>query len=127
MTITDIQLRLLQENQGYWALMKQVVYMDLGSILFRILFEYALLHLVGAVTAEKKRLLCIAITIVDHKEDGSWEFFSGNYLTKIKVTGLEEAIEMDVTVKEVANLPPGYSARRETTNADWIKYKKSAS
>ena len=101
--------------------------MDLGLILLQVFFECSSLRLIGGLTAEEERLLSLPITIVDHNEDGSWEFYSGNYLTKAKVTELEEVIEMDETVKEVADLPPGYSARRETTNAEWIRYKKSAS
>ncbi len=117
----------MQENQGYWALPENGVYMDLGLILLQVFFEYSALRLVGGLTAEEERLLSLPITIVDHKEDGSWEFFSGNYLTKIEVTGLEEAIEQDAAVKEVEDLPLGYSAIRETTNAKWIRYKKSES
>ncbi len=73
----------------------------------------------------KKRLLTVPITIVDHTEDGSWEFFSGNYLTKIRIIFLEEAIDYDSSVKEVEDLPLGFSAKRETTDSKWIRFKKS--
>jgi hypothetical protein len=82
--------------------------------------------LVYYLLSEKgKRQLTVPITIVDHKEDGLWDFFSGTHLTKIRITSLEEAIERDMTVKEVMDLPMGYSAKRKDTDSQWIRYKAS--
>ena len=81
--------------------------------------------LIHRIFSEKKRKLTVPITMVDHKDEGSWEFFSDSYLTKIRITRLSEAIENDITVKEVEDLPLGYSAMRENTNSKWIRYKTS--
>jgi hypothetical protein len=72
---------------------------------------------------KRQRQLTVPITIVDHKSDDSWEFFSGTHLTKIKITSIEEAIEHDMTVKEIMDLPVGYSATRKSTDSTWIRYK----
>ena len=81
---------------------------------------------VSYIYVEPERpLLSVPITIVDHKEDESWEFFSNSYLTKIKITSLEEAIDDDSSIEEIGDLPFGFSAERKTTNSKWIRYKKS--
>src|SRR5687768_11345061 len=72
---------------------------------------------------KRQRQLTVPITIVDHKADDSWEFFSGTHLTKIRITSLEETIEHDMTVTEIMDLPSGYSAVRKDTDAKWIRYK----
>ena len=90
-----------------------------------LIFNGLLEWLVYRLFSEEKRQLNVPITIVDHKENGSWQFFSGTYLTKIRITDIEEAIENDITVKEVKDLPLGYSAMRENTDSMWIRYKTS--
>ena len=71
------------------------------------------------------QVLSVPITIVDHTEDDNWHFFSGNYLTKIKISSFQEAIGHDSTVKALQNLPIGFSSKRKTTNASWVRFKKS--
>ena len=53
----------------------------------------------------KTHPLSVPITIVDHKEDGSWKFFSGNYLTKIRITNLDVAVDNDSSIKEIETCP----------------------
>jgi hypothetical protein len=74
---------------------------------------------------KENRPITVPITIVDHKEDGSWEFFSSNYLTKIRITSLEEAVENDSSVERIKDLPLGLSAERKTISSKWIRYRKS--
>jgi len=75
--------------------------------------------------AEKEKPpITVPITIVDHKEDGSWEFFCSNYSTKIKIASLEEAIGNDSSIKEIGDLLLGFSAERKTSKSKWIRYKK---
>ncbi|MFC2123503.1 hypothetical protein ACFLU5_01730 [Bacteroidota bacterium] len=78
------------------------------------------------IRSRKRTLpLTVPITIVDHKEDGSWDFFSNNYLTRIKIADLEEAVENDSSINEIGDLPIGFSAERKTSKSKWIRYKKS--
>jgi hypothetical protein len=88
-----------------------------------LIFSTLLELLIHLMFSEKKRKLTVPITIIDHKHEGSWEFFSGSYLTKIRITSLADAIENDITVKEVEDLPLGYSAMRENTNSKWMRLK----
>jgi hypothetical protein len=90
-----------------------------------LIFTALLESLVHRLFSEEKRQLNVPITIVDHKEDGSWQFFSGTYLIKIRITDIEEAIENDITVRELKDLPLGYSAMRENTDFMWMRYKTS--
>lgn len=78
-----------------------------------------------SIFKEEKRPLSVPITIIDHNLDGSWEFFNGDYLTKIRLKNLEEAIQQDVSIQEISDLPPGISAERKTTKSAWKRYKKS--
>lgn len=74
---------------------------------------------------KSKPVFSVPITIVDHTEEDSWHFFSGNYLTKIRMTSLQEAINNDPTIKALKDLPIGFSAKRKTTNAAWVRFRKS--
>ena len=74
---------------------------------------------------KKKTEISVPITLVDHTEDDDWQFFSGNYLTKVRISSLQEAIENDSTVKTLQDLPIGFSAERKTTNAAWVRFRKS--
>jgi len=73
---------------------------------------------------KEKPPITVPITIVDHKKDGSWEFFCNNYLNKIKITSLEEAVDNDSSIKEIIDLPLGFSAKRKSSKSKWIRYKK---
>jgi hypothetical protein len=95
------------------------------TLISAVIFGYAEGLLLGFFVEKEKPLITIPITIVDHKEDGSWEFFCDNYLTKIRITCFEEAIENDSSIKELADLPIGFSAERKTTKSKWIRFKKS--
>ena len=72
---------------------------------------------------KEKRPITAPITIVDHREDDSWEFFSNNYLTKVRIASLEEAMDNDSSVEEIRDLPLGFSAERKTINSSWIRHK----
>jgi hypothetical protein len=64
------------------------------------------------------------ITMVRHEsDDGAWTFFSNdeyqNYEDVAKIVGLSEIIEIDSTILEIADLPEGYYASRNTKEDDW--------
>lgn len=68
------------------------------------------------------------ITRVYHdEEDGAWQFFSDdpfeNYEDVAKVVALDEIVSLDKTVLEIADLPMGCCAVRESRYTDWRIFK----
>ena len=68
------------------------------------------------------------ITYVTHEiEDGAWQFFSSdifdNYEDVAMIVGLREIIELDKTVLDIADLPLGYVATRQSSNDKWTRKK----
>lgn len=68
------------------------------------------------------------ITYVTHEiEDGAWQFFSNdkfeNYEDVAMIVSLGEIIKIDKTVLDIADLPLGYVATRQSTNDKWTKKK----
>jgi hypothetical protein len=64
------------------------------------------------------------ITLVRHEpDDGAWTFFSNdeyqNYETVAKIVGLKEIIKIDSSVLEIADLPLGYYASRNSKRDNW--------
>lgn len=71
------------------------------------------------VIKENKR-----ITYVTHEEeDGAWQFFSNdefeNYEDVAMIVGLGEIIGLDPSLLELADMPVGHYAIRETMNEKW--------
>ena len=68
------------------------------------------------------------ITYVTHEiEDGAWQFFSSdtfdNYEEVAMIVGLSEIIKIDKTVLDIADLPLGYVATRQSVNDKWTTKK----
>lgn len=68
------------------------------------------------------------ITYVTHEiEDGAWQFFSSdafdNYEEVAMIVGLGEIIKIDKTVLDIADLPLGYVATRQSVDDKWITKK----
>jgi len=66
------------------------------------------------------------ILLVTHYEDDhSWGFQSGKPIeTKDgQLVAMKTIVELDPTVMQIADLPPGWSAERDAVAADWRKYK----
>lgn len=68
------------------------------------------------------------ITYVSHdEEDGAWQFFSDdkfdNYEEVAKVLALQEIIEMDSSLLELAEMPYGYYATRKHKDEEWKIFK----
>jgi hypothetical protein len=64
------------------------------------------------------------ITYVTHdQEDGAWQFFSNdsfeNYEDVAMIVGLGEIIALDPSLIELADMPAGYYAIRETPDEKW--------
>jgi len=64
------------------------------------------------------------ITYISHDfEDGSWEFYSDdnfdNYEDIVLILSLDEIIQLDISLLEVADLPLGFVATRRSKADDW--------
>ena len=65
------------------------------------------------------------ITYVTHDiEDGAWQFFSEdefeNFESVAKIVGLNEIMDKDSTLKELADMEPGHVATRKHKVDKWI-------
>lgn len=68
------------------------------------------------------------ITYVTHEiEDGAWQFFSNDHFDNFEevamLVSLDEIIMMDKTVLEIADLPLGFIATRQSAKDIWKTYK----
>jgi hypothetical protein len=67
------------------------------------------------------------ILYVAHEEsDGGWQFLTGGDLPEKKdwlLVALSEIVAVDPTIKELADLPLGYSATRAGPGETWQKWK----
>lgn len=64
------------------------------------------------------------ITQVYHDEsDEGWQFFSesGAVMADAMIVALEEIVKRDASVREVADLPPGWMAVRTGPGAPWVR------
>ena len=64
------------------------------------------------------------VTIVRHEhEDGAWTFFSNdkydNYEEVAKIVGLGEIIKIDSTILQIADMPKGFYAQRNSKQDEW--------
>ncbi|MBC5772460.1 DUF2185 domain-containing protein [Pontibacter sp. KCTC 32443] len=69
------------------------------------------------------------ITYVTHdSDDGAWQFFSDDefedFESIAKIVGLGEIIQMDKSILELADMPKGYYAYRESVNSIWVIQKQ---
>ena len=54
-------------------------------------------------------------------DDDGWQFLDGRDVDvdEGRVIGMAEALRLDPTLREIADLPPGWIARRETPGSPW--------
>lgn len=85
---------------------------------------------VAAITTRQVLDLHFPILLVTHYEDDhSWAFLCGttqDYETDGRLIGMHEVLELDGTLREVANLPPGWSAWRKDRGSEWIRSPEDA-
>lgn len=64
------------------------------------------------------------IRYVFHNNDGAWQFHcihgASKHLDEAIIVGLAEIVEHDPSVKEVAELPFGWCACRESPDSEWV-------
>jgi hypothetical protein len=79
---------------------------------------------VAALTTRQVLELNYPILVVTHYEDDhSWAFVCGTTddVEDGRVIGMATALRMDETLRSVADLPPGWSARRKDRDSEWIR------
>ncbi len=62
------------------------------------------------------------IVYVSHDSDGDWQFFSEHEHIQdedIMIVSLEQIIQYDCSVNEIANLPIGKRAQRKDLDSNW--------
>jgi len=61
------------------------------------------------------------LVVVHYSDDDSWGFMSGEPFTpeRGKVIAMGEVLELDPTLREIADLPPGWSATRAHIGGSW--------
>jgi len=72
------------------------------------------------VIEQKLPILCVTHYFDDH----SWGFVCGTTDTTEdgRVITMREALERDPTLREVADLPPGWSAHRKDIGSQWKRF-----
>jgi hypothetical protein len=68
----------------------------------------------------------LPILLVTHyDDDDSWAFVCGttNEVKDCRVIGMGCALELDPTLRTIAELPPGWIAWRESVGSDWHREK----
>jgi len=73
------------------------------------------------VTKQNKPILLVS----HYTDDHSWAFLSGEPVTveESQIISMEEIVNIDPTVLEIATLEPGWSAERKEVGKEWSKYK----
>jgi hypothetical protein len=64
------------------------------------------------------------VLVVSHaEEDHSWSFVgaSGFQMKDAMLVALEEVVGIDTSIPELADLPPGWQAKREDRGYPWIR------
>jgi hypothetical protein len=61
--------------------------------------------------------------VVHYSDDHSWAFLDGDEGSEADaaVVSMAEAVERDGTLREVADLPPGWVATRERMGGAWVR------
>jgi hypothetical protein len=62
----------------------------------------------------------------DDDEDGTWQFLCGTEAhtgSNAKIVSLKQITELDPTVNELFEMPPGVGAGRENTASNWKLFK----
>ena len=62
------------------------------------------------------------VLLVTHdSDDGGWQFLCGGAAgaNEARIIGLEEAVNRDPTLRELADLPEGWCARRDNLKSPW--------
>jgi len=63
------------------------------------------------------------LRVAHDEDDHGWQFLDGREvdIANGRVLSMAEALVLDPTLRDVADLPPGWIARREAGNDPWIR------
>ncbi|MBC8868871.1 MAG: hypothetical protein H8E44_05610 [Planctomycetes bacterium] len=66
------------------------------------------------------------ILYVVHDEDGDWQFLDGGDVSEedAEMASLKRVVELDPTIKELADLPSGWCAEREAVGKTWQRFQR---
>ena len=79
---------------------------------------------VAALTTRQVLDEGLPILLVTHyDDDDSWAFICGTTekADDIRIIGMGEALSLDPTLRTIADLPPGWTARRKIVGGSWQK------
>ncbi len=62
------------------------------------------------------------LVVVHYSDDHSWAFLDGLgfQASDALVVAMQEIVELDPTISSIADLPPGWVARRESVVSVWV-------
>jgi hypothetical protein len=65
------------------------------------------------------------LRVTHYSDDEDWAFVCGttDATEDGRVIAMEEALEIDPTLREIADLPPGWTAWRDSVGAVWHRYR----
>ena len=65
------------------------------------------------------------LSVAHYSDDHSWAFTCGttNKSEDLMLVGMGEVVDLDDTLYEIADLPLGWCADRETVGGEWSRYK----
>ena len=81
--------------------------------------------LVAAITTRQVLEDGLPVLLVTHYfDDDSWAFLCGttDATEDGRVVAMQEAVHRDPTLREIADLPPGFTARRECIGGVWHRF-----
>jgi hypothetical protein len=66
------------------------------------------------------------LLVVHDRDDGGWQFLDGSnvQMSEAMLVGLKEIVKLDNSVLELADLPLGWHARRQSARDPWIRSEK---
>lgn len=81
---------------------------------------------VAAITTRQVVHDGLPVLVVTHyADDHSWAFICGttNESDDVMFISMERALSLDPSLVSIADLPPGWTATRDTVDADWVRIK----
>jgi hypothetical protein len=65
------------------------------------------------------------LSVVHYEEDDSWAFTCGtsNEPEDLMLVGMGEVVDLDPTLSTIADLPPGWTAYRDSVKDSWVRTK----
>jgi hypothetical protein len=76
---------------------------------------------VGAITVRAVLEGAPILHVSHDADDHGWQFLDGRDadVAEARLIGMHEALKLDPSLREIADLPPGWVARRSSRDAPW--------